>query len=240
MMASIIMALYFDSRTGTQRGGVVLARFLDQVEARGVASRNTADKFIKEMIQYGFLRSFHARGDRRVRPLEPTETTLAGFVAWGMAHLGTLDRFDNGMRCATVRNNPGQLLKLQPLLQGYLVGDGGEAVYSETLGLFAWVNNSKLLTLRILAGMGDLDPATDRIPTDIESISELAKWMGVSKTHLSRKMREAEEIGSIGWNDRRGHSPMWISASFLREMLDEVAERLATFAAAYSIVFPDV
>ena len=240
MMASIVMTFYFNSISGMSRGGIVLARFLDQVEARGVASRNTADKFIKEMIQYGYLRPFGARGDRRIRPLEPTETALAAFVAWGMAHLGTLDRLDNGTRCAVVRANPGQLLKLQPLLEGYLVGDGSEAVYSETLGLFAWVNNSKLLTLRILGGMGDLDPATGRISTDIDSIPELAKWMGVSQTHLSRKMREAEEIGSVGWNDRRGRSPMWISAGFLKEMLDEVAERLATFDAAYKIAFPDV
>ncbi len=237
MMANIAFSLYFDPASDLPRRGIVLARFLALVEERGVASRNTADVFIKEMIKYGYLRPFSVDGDRRMRPLEPTETSMAGFVTWVMAHLKTLDGFDGGARADAVMRNLDALSKLQPLVATDLVGDGSQAEYPETLALFAWVNNSKLFSLRILAGMGDAEAGASQVSTDVESVAELAEWMNVSQTHLTRKLREAEAMGSIGWTGRRGQSSMWISTGFLKELTDEQASRLAVFDAAFDAVF---
>jgi len=239
MMAGIALSLYFNSVPDLPRRGIVLARFLDQVEAHGVASRNTADVFIKEMVKYGYLRPFPVDGDRRRRPLEPTETSMACFVMWAMVHLATLDSFDAGERSAVVGRDLDVLSRLLPHIAVGLVGDGGMAEYPETLSLFAWVNNSKLLTLRILAGVSDVESGVSRVRTDVDSIAELATWMNVSQTHLTRKLREAEAMGSIGWNGRRGQSPMWISTGFLKEMTDEQASRLGVFDAAFDTVFSD-
>lgn len=236
MMSNILFGLYFEPGVEGRRG-VVLARFLDQVEARGVASRNTADAFIKEMVKYGYLRHFTRDDDRRLRPLEPTEASMTVFVTWVMEHLRTLDNFDGGGRAGIVASNLEMLSGLQPQIAVDLVGEGGEAAYPQTLALFAWVNNSKLLTQRILAGMGDVAAGAMRISTDIDSATELAKWLSISQTHFVRKLREAEELGSIGWDGRRGQSPMWISTAFLKEMLDEQASRFAIFDAAFDAVF---
>ncbi|HUD50643.1 hypothetical protein [Parvibaculum sp.] len=237
MMANIAFGLYFDPASDLPRRGIVLARFLELVEERGVASRNTADVFIKEMIKYGYLRPFAVEGDRRKRPLEPTETSMASFVTWVVVHLETLDGFDGGARIDTVMRDLDVLSRLQPHIAVDLVGDGGQAKYPETLALFAWVNNSKLFSLRILAGMGDVEPEARRVATDIDSVAELATWMSVSQTHLARKLREAEDLGSIGWSGRRGQSPMWISTGFLKELIDEQSSRLAVFDAAFDAVF---
>lgn len=237
MMGSIALRLYFSSLPGLPRNGFVLARFVEEVEAAGVASRNTADGFVKEMHKYGYIRQFEVPGDRRLRPFEPTEVALTVFFTWAIAHLQALDDLDGGERAVTVTRNPDIIARLHPQLSSDLIGDGPDAEYSQTLGLFAWVVNSKLLTGRLLAGMGDVVPDASRVATDIDSLSGLAKWMNVSQTHLTRKMREAEAIGSIGWEGRRGQSRMWISTGFLKEMIDECAARLAVFDAACDALF---
>jgi len=237
MMGSIALRLCFSSMPGLPRKGFVLSRFIGEVEAAGVASRNTADGFVKEMLKYGYLRQFDVAGDRRLRPFEPTETVLTAVLAWAVAHLQALDGLDGGDRVHTVTRNPEVIARLHPQLSSDLIGDGAEAAYPRTLALFAWVVNSKLLTLRLLAGMGDVAPGASQVVTDVDSISGLAAWMKVSQTHLTRKMREAEAIGSIGWEGRRGQSPMWISIGFLKEMADETAVRLAIFDAAYHALF---
>ena len=66
-----------------------------------MASRNTADAFIKEMINYNFVRYIPGGKDKRIRPLEPTSTTLDTLSSWAMVHLATLDGLDGGQRLDT-------------------------------------------------------------------------------------------------------------------------------------------
>tara|TARA_R110000868_G_scaffold29330_8_gene109034 strand:+ start:2784 stop:3644 length:861 start_codon:yes stop_codon:yes gene_type:complete len=238
MMGSIAFSLYFMSEPEAPRRSFTLARYLDLVESYSVASRNTADAFIKEMLKYGYLRYADAESDRRARPFEATETSMDGLLMWAMAHLRTLDNFDGGKRVGTVAQDPDVLFKLHPLIAVGLVGDGRKEEYSGTLSLFAWVVNSKLFFLRILAGMGPVEEGATQITTDIDSIPQLAAWMNVSQTHFARKLREAEDMGSIGWSGPRGQSPMWISTQFLHEMTNEQASRLAFFDTAFEAVFP--
>lgn len=237
MMANIGLSLYFQTGMEAGQRSIVLARFVELVERYGVASRNTADAFIKELLKYGYLRHSPAAGDRRVRPLEPTETAMAGVATWAMAHLRTLDELDGGARAEFFMRDPDVLSRLQPHIAHGLVGEGGQATYPPTLALFAWVNNAKLLTLRILAGMGPLEAGASRVSTDIDSIGDLAVWLNIARTHLTPKLREAEAMGGLGWSGARGKSPMWISTGFLREMVDEQAARLAFFDAAFDAIF---
>lgn len=237
MMGNIAFRVYFASVPELPRHGILLARFLDEVEASGVASRNTADGFIKEMTKYGYARQFDIPGNKRIRPYEPTETTIGVLIEWAMAHVATLDRLDSGNRVASVTGDLDTVSRLHVELSRDLLGDGSEAQYSRTLALFAWVNNSKLLNGRLLGGMGDVAPGATRVSTDIDSIAELASFLNISRTHLTRKIREVEAIGSIFWEGRRGLSPMWISTGFVQELIDECAARLAIFDAAYKVLF---
>jgi hypothetical protein len=237
MLGSIAFSLYFMSEPGVAPRSFTMAQYYDVVEAFKVSSRNTADAFIKEMLKYGYIRYASSDSDRRSRPFEPTETSVNALMTWAMAHLRTLDNFDGGQRAEVVSQDPDVLFKLHPHIAAGLVGDGRKEESSGTLALFAWVVNSKLFLLRILAGMGNVDEETSQISTDIDSLVDLVAWLGVSQSHFARKLREAEAMGSLGWRGQRGLSPMWISTGFLKEMLDEQTARLAFFDYAFDIVF---
>jgi hypothetical protein len=55
----------------------------------------------------------------------------------------------------------------------------------------------------------------------------MAVRLGLSRTHLARKLKEAEELGSIGWDGRRGHSIMWVSKGFRMEYAGAQAIKLS-------------
>jgi hypothetical protein len=59
-------------------------------------------------------------------------------------------------------------------------------------------------------------------------------------THLARKLADAEDIGSIGWQGRRGHSVMWVSAGFRREYATAQATKLAIIDTAFSACFRQI
>ncbi len=68
----------------------------------------------------------------------------------------------------------------------------------------------------------------------------LAQRLKLSRTHLSRKLRAAEALGSIGWQGQRGHSAMWVSPGFYREYAMAQAVKLAIIDAAFSSLAPNV
>ncbi|CCV11175.1 conserved hypothetical protein [Mesorhizobium sp. STM 4661] len=80
--------------------------------------------------------------------------------------------------------------------------------------------------------------ALDQIPTSVVSIVDFANWLELSRTHLSRKLRDAEDLGSVGWLGRRGHSVMWVSKQFHQEYMAVQAAKLAIVEAAFCACFP--
>ncbi|TIS00915.1 MAG: hypothetical protein E5X09_24355, partial [Mesorhizobium sp.] len=77
----------------------------------------------------------------------------------------------------------------------------------------------------------------EKIPTGVISISEFAHWLKLSRTHLARKLRDAEALGSIGWVGQRGHSVMWVSRQFFDEYMAVQAAKLAIVDAAFEASF---
>ena len=59
----------------------------------------------------------------------------------------------------------------------------------------------------------------------------------LSRTHLARKLSDAEALGSIGWQGKRGQSVMWVSAGFRREYVTAQAVKLAIIDAAFDACF---
>ncbi|MER9201183.1 hypothetical protein NKH74_18570, partial [Mesorhizobium sp. M0933] len=55
LMAHIGLGLYFNREPDDHRKGLTSARFMDDICRHSVASRNTADAFLKEMLHYGFI-----------------------------------------------------------------------------------------------------------------------------------------------------------------------------------------
>ena len=238
LMAHVGLALHFAS--DGENPGLTNARFLECVQAHRVASRNTADAFLKEMEKYGIVVPLPRLGDRRVRPLRPGEAAIGAIDGWTRIHLFTLDSLDGGGRLSRFLSEPDGLRRLQPRIADGLLRSPEIREPRNTFSLFTWLNNGGVIMEWLIAGLGDEQRGTGRYPTPVTSIAELAGWLNLSRTHLSRKLREAEGLGSIGWQARRGQSPMWVSAGFVREMIEAQAIKLAIIDSALRQTFGPV
>ena len=233
LMAQSALALHF---RGDGRG-MRSAQILDFVSRHGVASRNTADAFIKEMLKYGYARLLPQAEDKRTRPLEPTEASLDALHGWVGIHLATLDRLDHGQRLETFLGTQGALASLQPRIADGLLSSNRVRHPERTFSLFTWLNNGGLVMDWLIAGIEEADLDAERVATGIVSIAALAERLKLSRTHLARKLSDAEALGSIGWQGKRGQSVMWVSAGFRREYVTAQAVKLAIIDAAFDACF---
>lgn len=234
LMAHIGLALHFRRDSGDFRKELTAARFVDAIVQHSVASRNTAHAFMKEMQHYGFVGDAPGGGDGRIRPLQPTAAALVELKGWILVHLATLDSLDGSDRLATFAAQPQILAHLQPLVSDGLVSSGPVREPKQTFSLFTWLNNGGVVMDWLISGVELEQADEDRIPTGVLSIADLASWLKLSRTHLARKLRAAEALGSLGWLGERGHSVMWISSAFYSEYLAAQAVKLAIIDAAYA------
>jgi hypothetical protein len=235
LMGHAGLSLYFRSKGK----GFTTAEFLGSIALHKVASRNTADAFVKEMLKYQFARYVPGGKDRRRRPMEPTEATLQSLHGWIVVHLATLDGLDQGRRVATYLAKADMVARLQPLIADQLLSSAPVRQPERTFSLFTWLNNGGNIMDRLIAGIENAAIGVERVPTGVDSITEMAAWLRLSRTHLARKLREAEAMGSIGWQGRRGHSVMWVSNGFRREYMMAQAVKLAIIDQALEVAFSE-
>ena len=76
-----------------------------------------------------------------------------------------------------------------------------------------------------------------RYSTRIGSLTEISGWINLSRSHLGRKLREAEAMGSMGWTRGADGPTLWVSADFVHEMVDAQAIKLAVIYAAFDRSF---
>jgi len=233
LMAHLGVSLHFRRDPAVPRHCLTVTRFLDEVKRHRIASVNTADAFAKEMIKYGIIEQLPSGSDRRVRELVPSREGLDALTGWLALHLDTLDGFDGGSRAARFAAEPESLARIQPLIADGLLTLDAVRVPAKTFSLFTWLDKGGVVMDRMIAGMGEIVPGAERVSTSVMSVYEMAEWLQLSRTHLSRKLHEAEALGSIGWEGRRFHSTMWVSADFLREMVMAQAVKLAVIDAAF-------
>lgn len=234
LMAQVALSLHFRNCSSGKGGGINSAQVLDAVSRHGVASRNTADAFLKEMLKYGFARYVPGATDKRTRPIEPTETSIDAIHGWIGIHLATLDRLDHGRRLETYLGTPGALAALHPGIAEGLLSSARVRKPGRTFSLFTWLNNGGVIMDWLIAGIEEIDAGAERVPTAMASIAVMAQRLNLSRTHLSRKLRDAEALGSIGWQGKRGESVMWVSASFRQEYAMAQAVKLAIIDAAFA------
>lgn len=232
LLAHAGLAVYFESLLAQDAGGIRMARFLDLVREHAISSRNTADAFMKEMQHYGAVLQGDPLGDRRARPLTPSPETLGAITGWTLAHLITLDALDEGSRVAAFHADPQAIARMQPAIAAGLFTSAAIRKESPTFSLFSLLNNGGVIMDWMIVGMGEPDPVTGRIATPVVDVADMARWMNLSRTHLQRKLREAEALDSLGWEGARGRSAMWVSRGFLDEILAAQANKLAVVDAA--------
>lgn len=236
LMAHLALALYF--RGGADEGASLRAtRFHDEVLARRVASRNTADAFLKEMRHYGYLREAPVGGDRRARPLEPTDTSLEAISGWLAVHLHTLDGLDDGARRTAFAARPESIARIHPGIAEGLLGSPLIRDPDPTFSLFTWLNEGGIVMDWLYAGLAEVPRNAPRIPSTVASFADIGERVHLSRSHLTRKLRMAEAMGSLGWLGARGKSTMWVSADFVQQYHNQQAEKLAIVDAAFHEVF---
>lgn len=234
LMGHIGFALHFRRDPTDYRKELTAARFVDVTVQHKVASRNTAHAFIKEMQHYNFLEVRPMGDDGRIRPLQVTAVPVESLIGWVQIHLSTLDALDGGHRMKTFQARPQMLGELQPLIADGLISSVPVREPQQTFSLFTWLNNGGVVMDWLISSVDPADAGEERIPTGVLSIGDFAKWLKLSRTHLARKLRDAEALGSVGWLGQRGHSVMWISNAFYGEYITAQAVKLAIIDASFA------
>ena len=227
LIAHMALAYYFRNAGPGGAGGLHAARFIDSVAAQRVASRNTADAFLKEMQKYKYLLNAPQPHDRRTRPLEPAPVSIELICGWMTVHLTTLDALDGGDRSMPFAAAPEMIAAIQPIVADGLVQHEAIREPDPVFSLFNRLNEGGIVMDWLMAGLADVPPDAARIPSTVFSFDNLEGRIALSRTHLIRKLRKAEGMGSLGWLGDRGDSAMWVSAGFLREYNRQQAIKLA-------------
>jgi len=233
LMAHAALARYFRNEADDTGAGLLAERFLELVERHGLASRNTASAFLKEMLKYEIVRFVANSEGRRHRPLEPAPAVVMALFQWHALHLASLDGLDGGARMATFHARPTLLGVIQPSIADGLIASADVRYPPRTFDLFTWTDEGGLVMDRLIVGCEEGAGGRERIQTDVTSVSGLARRLNLSRTQLGRKFAEAEALGSLGWSGVRGRSPLWVSAGFRHEYHSAQAVKLAIIDAAF-------
>jgi hypothetical protein len=226
LMAHLALSLYFGNRLEENAPVLSSSRFLDDVVEASIASRNTAHAFLQEMLNYRFARQ-EVMPDKRFRRIDIEQPCLDLVDLWLKAHLETLDQLDGAQRVARYARVENGLARVQPRIARAILASAPVREPDPTFSLFTWLNQGGVLMDMMIAGLEDVPQNPSRLQTPIRSAQEMASVLGVSRTHLSRKLAEAEKLGSVGWTGLRGRSQLWISPGFLAEYQTYQATKLA-------------
>jgi DNA-binding MarR family transcriptional regulator len=227
LMSHIGLALYFEQAHDPQAPGLNITTFTEAMAELGIASRNTADAYCKELINYGYLVTSDSKQDRRRKPLRPMPAVFEIYRLWLLVHLDTLDKIAPANRVQRFMADPDTLARIQPMLARGLARRRGFAAIGRDFALINWLDAGAHL-MDILAQSWRKDPEQpDRWICAFTPTSELAMRLAISRPHLSRKIREAEEHGAMGWTGQPGKSPLWVGRKFIDDYLLGQAVKLA-------------
>ena len=216
MLAHAGMSIYFRALSG--EGPPLHSRnFLEKVETDNLAARHTAHSFMLQMLKYGILLRRPTQEKSKIRAIDMSETALVLIANWFMLHLNALDAFDDGTRNQALQHNAALLHRLQPALADRLIASTDMRIPKGTFARFTWLNNGGFIMDYLMSRLQPEPEHGGRIMTNVISISELAERARLSRTHLGRKLQEAEEEGALGWTGRRGQSTLWVSQEFRHE-----------------------
>lgn len=234
LLAHLTLSIHFESAADGSRDGFWAAKIMAAAEAHGVASRNTTDAFHREMLKYGYLEPVAGVRDRRLRPLRVTDYALAAITAWLRIHLASLDELDHGGRLAHFDARPASIARIHPLIARGLLASAPVRQPAPTFSLFTWLNEGGVVMDWLYVGLADFPPGDERILTSVSGFADFDQRVRLSRTHLSRKLRAAEDMGSLGWVGARGASSMWVSRAFVREYHAQQSAKLAIIDGAFA------
>src|SRR6185503_921400 len=130
-------------------------------------------------------------------------------------------------------SRPSTIGLIQPPIADGLLRSEVIRAPAPTFSLFTWLNEGGIVMDWLIAGLAEDALAGGRMPTSVSSLADLGARIKLSRTHLARKLRLAEAMGSLGWLGERGRSVMWVSAGFVREYHAQQSAKLAIVESAF-------
>ncbi|MGO4437837.1 hypothetical protein [Rhizobium sp. RAF56] len=213
------------------------ARFVDFVVKHKIASRNTAVAFLQEMLASRFLRPVPGNSDRRTRLLEPTDIAITHFVRWTHTHLSILDSLDGKGRAAKLAADPSSFASIQPRIAKAILANEAVRNPGTTFNIFTWANSGGVIMDYLVAKTAAAEKDDEKIVIGPISMKEIRERFMISNTHLKRLLKQAAEMGSVGWTGVPGKSSFWLSREFVAEYWNYQAEKFAIIDAAAESVF---
>jgi len=239
LLAHIALAAHFDAALLGGTAGMSASTVATTAVAEGVSSRNTAESFLREMVRYGFCESAPSERDRRIRWLTITPYAIANVAGWLASNLATLDALDDGDRAAKFLADPSLIARVESVATQGFLSSAAIRRPGATFMLFTTVDEGGAVMDRLYASHADAPDSEGRHLTRIGSLADFGGHIRLSRSHLSRKLREAEALGGLGWEGERGKSPIWVSPAFLREYVERQAAELASIEAGYRLALAE-
>jgi len=234
LLAHLALSIHFEGESSGSRQGFTAAKILAAAEAHGVASRNTTDAFIREMSKYRYLDPVDGAADRRSRPLKVSNHALMAISAWLRIHLASLDALDGAGRLARFEARDAPIARIHPRIAEGLLASVAVREPAPTFSLFTWLNEGGVVMDWLYVGLAPFAPDAERVSTSVAAFADFDQRIRLSRTHLTRKLRAAEALGSLGWAGARGASAMWVSTAFVREYHAQQAAKLAIIDGAFA------
>jgi DNA-binding MarR family transcriptional regulator len=238
LLGHIALLAQFENMRDTGRAGMHAAKVAALAQEAGVSSRNTAEAFLREMVAYGFAAAAPHPDDQRIRWLAVTPYALEAVSAWAYGNLATLDAFDGGERAKTFMAAPQALGVLQPIAARMFLTLSDIRNPGPTFALFDLVDEGGGIMDRLISTCELAAGPDGRRATAVAAMTDFGDHLRISRSHLTRKLREAEAQGALGWTGPRGRSPIWISDAFVAQYIKRIAAELAPIEAGYQAAFP--
>lgn len=207
--------------------GLYGSRFVDFAVKHGIASRNTAAAFLKEMQAYKFIQPVPQHSDRRITLLEPTALTRDYMMRWIHTHLIVLDTLDGGDRMAKVAMDQEAIWRMHPIIAKRIIDSDILRDPGVTFNLFNCATSGGVVMDYLVSRITSIDFTADKILIGPISMKVMQSQFMISKTHLKRLFRRAAEFGSVGWAGAPGKSSFWLSHTFVSEYWNYQAKKYA-------------
>lgn len=233
LMTQAMYALCLRRVPGRDASGLNAARFVELVTSVGIASRNTAHAFLKELLAYRFLEEIPSRYDRRIHVLDITPISERALLGWFVAYMVELDRMDGGNRVDACVQDPRIFRRAHPRATAALIANPAWRVLPESIAPFLNCELGEMIAHEFMLQIADFTPVHDRVVVGRVNVLSLAERHGVSASNVKRMFKRAQDNGGIGWDGPRGHKILWLSRRFLDDYVLWRARKLAAFDEAF-------
>jgi len=134
---------------------------------------------------------------------------------------------DNGDRMARTTANAGSVLRMQPVIAKMILDSESLKNPGVTFALFNWATSGGVVMDYLISRITEIDPTSDKVLIGTISPKIIQSQFMISSAHLKRLLKQATELGSVGWAGAPGKSSFWLSRNFVSEYWNYQAEKYA-------------